>query len=260
MLWGSHVIVDAVLIVGLTVAVSLLMLWVVRSLVPHDRLTPHNEVSGFVYAVIGVIYAVILGFVVISVWEQYQNAETNARMEADAVGDLYRLAGGLPDPSRQQIQDAVVGYANAVVDEEWAAMHDGTAPSQQAADQTNALWSAHYEVEVASTEDEALYGAALQEMDELSEHRRERLEDASSGMLAIMWWVMIGGGLLTVLFPCLFGVENGLVHALIIGTLAASIGLMLFVVYNLNHPYRGDVSVQPDALELVLRQIAALGQ
>jgi hypothetical protein len=260
MLGSSHVIVDAVLIIGLSVAISLFVLWLVRRIVTHDQLTPHNEVSGFVYAVIGVIFAVILGFVVISVWEQYQDAESNSRQEADAVGDIYRIAEGLPDPARAQMQDAVVGYANAVIDIEWDAMHDGTAPSQEAVEQANALWTSFYSVSVSSPKDQEIFAAALQELDFLSEHRRERLEDATSSLLSIMWWVMIGGGLLTVLFPCLFGVENGLVHALIIGTLAASIGLLLFVIYELNHPFSGDVHVQPDAMELVLRQIGAMGQ
>ncbi len=260
MVGSSHVIVDAVLIIGLSIAISLFVLWLVRRLVTHDRLTPHNEVSGFVYAVIGVIYAVILGFVVISVWEQYQDAESNSRQEADAVGDIYRIAEGLPGTARQQMQDTVVGYANAVIDIEWDAMHDGTAPSQEAVTQADALWNAFYGVEVSSPQDQEMFAAALAELDSLSEHRRERLEDATSGLLSIMWWVMIGGGLLTVLFPCLFGVENGLVHALIIGTLAASIGLLLFVVYDLNHPFSGDVHVQPEAMKLVLQQINAVKQ
>jgi hypothetical protein len=73
-------------------------------------------------------------------------------------------------------------------------------------------------------------------------------------MLGIMWAVMIGGGILTVLFPCMFGVENGLAHALIIAILATSIGLMLLIVYDLNNPFRGDVHIQPDGFRLVLEQ------
>jgi hypothetical protein len=60
--------------------------------------------------------------------------------------------------------------------------------------------------------------------------------------------------ILVVLFPCLFGVENGLVHSLIVATLAATLGLMLVLAYELNHPFRGDVRVQPDAFEQVRDQ------
>jgi len=130
MFGSAELVVMAIVIVGLSVGAALIVLWLVRRLISHDRLTPHNEVSGFVYAVIGVIYAVILGFVVVSVWEQFRDAESNARQEADAAKNLYRLAEGLPQPSRQAIQPAVIDYAGAVVDDEWPAMADGTPLSQ----------------------------------------------------------------------------------------------------------------------------------
>lgn len=249
-----NLVVTTIGIVGLSVVVSLLALWLVRKAVPHHRLTPHNEVSGFVYAVIGVIYAVIIAFVVISVWEQYRAAEVNARHEADAIGNLYRIAEGLPEPSRQAIQTAALDYVTVVVDEEWPKLRDGDRIGEEGLDNTDALWSAVYEVETTTPEQEQLYAAALDQIDELSAYRRERLADAESGVLSILWVVMIGGGILTVLFPCLFGVENRLVHSLIIATLAATIGLLLVTVYELNHPFQGEVHVQPDGFELVLEQ------
>jgi hypothetical protein len=186
MVGSGHLVVVALVTIGLSVGVSLLVLWVIRRTVPYDRLTPHNEVSGFVYSVIGVIYAVILSFVVISVWEQYSDAETNTRQEADAVGNLYRIAGGLPQPSRQALQQAAIAYAVAVVNKEWRAMDEGTAPSQQAVDQMDTLWSALYTVEPSTATDEQLYAAALKQMDALSGHRQERLEAAESGLLSLM--------------------------------------------------------------------------
>ena len=255
MLESFHVVVDAVIILGLSVSVSLLLLWVVRSLVPAERLRPHNEVSGFVYAVIGVIYAVILGFVVITVWEGFQDAETTARLEATAVRDLYRISEGLPEPSGQEMQEALVAYASAVISEEWPAMTDGVTSGAQSMDEIDGLWAVIYDIEATTPAEEGLYASALEQLLSLSNHRRERLEDAESGLLVMMWAVMIGGAVLTVLFPCLFGVENGLVHSLIIATLAASIGLLLFVVYDLDRPYEGDMYVRPDGMTLVLEQL-----
>ena len=260
MLGSFDVMVDALVIVGLSVGVSELVLWLVRRAIPHGRLAPHNEVSGFVYAAIGVLYAVILGLVMITVWEEYSDAESNARQEADTVGNLYRIAEGLPQPSQQAVQGAALSYANAVVGAEWRAMHEGTAPHQQAVDQVDILWSTLYTVEATTPAEEQLHAAGLDQMVDLSAHRRERLEDADAELLGIMWAVMIGGGMLTVLFPCLFGVENGLVHALIIGTLATTIGLLLFSVYELNHPFQGVVHVQPEGFVLVLEQFSPAGR
>jgi hypothetical protein len=256
----SSIVLDAVIIVGISVAISMAVLWTIRWAIPHERLTPHNEVSGFVYAVIGVIYAIILGFAVITVWEHYNEAKSDAHAEANAVANIYRIASGLPEPSRGEIQDASLAYVSTVAEKEWAAMDDGTAPVQQAVDDINTLWSSFDSVALTTSAEEALYAEGLNQLSELSSLRRERLEDNDAALLGIMWGVVVGGAILTVLFPCLFGVESRLVHSLIIGTLAASIGLLLLLTYDLNYPFNGDVAIGPGAFERVLEQFSAEGQ
>lgn len=255
-----HPAVDAVVIIGLSVIVSLLVLWIVRRVVPHERLKPHNDVSGFVYAAIGVMYAVVLGFAVISVWEEYRDAESDANQEANAVGSIYRLATGFPEPSRQGIQQTALTYTTAVIEEEWPSLVRGSGPSPVAASSLDQLWASFYDVEFSTAQEAALYAEGLDQLDRLAGLRRERLADAEGGLLGIMWGVLIGGAVLTVLFPCAFGVENGLVHALIIATLAATLGLLLFLTYDLNHPFRGDVHVQPDGFTRLLEQFAPAAQ
>ena len=39
-----------------------------RRVVGVEVLERHNEVAGFIYAVLGVVYAVLLGFAAITVW------------------------------------------------------------------------------------------------------------------------------------------------------------------------------------------------
>ncbi len=249
-----HPAVDAVVIVGLSVVVSLLVLWTVRRVVPHEKLKPHNDVSGFVYAAIGVLYAVVLGFAVISVWEQYREAEANASEEANAVGNIYRLATGLPEPSRGVMQQTALAYAAAVIDDEWASLVRGDGPSALAASNLDQLWLSFQEAPITTPKEAAVYAQGLEQLDTLAGLRRERLVQAEGGLLPIMWGVLLGGAVLTVLFPCAFGVESRLVHSLVIATLAATLGLLLFLTYDLNHPFRGDVHVQPDGFIRVLEQ------
>lgn len=251
-----HAFVDAVLIIGTSVLLSLLVLWIVRWTISHERLTPHNEVSGFVYAVVGVIYAVILGFAVISVWEDFTAAEADANAEANAVGNVYRVAGGLPEQSRQTIRQTVLAYAITVVDEEWPGMTRGSGGSVAALDQIDQLWDAFYLVEPTTQDEAELYAEGLDQLDQLTSLRRVRLEAADGGLLGIMWGVMIVGAALTVLFPCLFGVESGLVHSLIITILSATLGLLLFLAYDFNHPFHGDIHVEPDGFIRVIEQFS----
>ena len=104
------------------VIVALLGLAIVRRTVSHERLAQHTEIAGYVYAVIGVIYAVILAQVVIAAWGEYRDARAVADDEANAVLNLARLAQVWSDEDRLRVEDALSAYAGSVVDVEWPAM------------------------------------------------------------------------------------------------------------------------------------------
>src|SRR5918992_1402094 len=97
----------------------------VQRLVPHEKRQEHNDVAGFLYAVVGVVYAVLLALLVIAVWEQYQRARETVESEANAVADIAWLAHRLPETERYQLQEDARSYAEEVVDKEWPLMEQG---------------------------------------------------------------------------------------------------------------------------------------
>jgi hypothetical protein len=251
----GHAFVDALVIVGVSVLISLSVLKLVRRTVPHHVLMPHNDVAGFVYATIGVAHAVVLAFILIATWEQFDSAKANADHEADAVEDLYNLAEGLPDPSHQAIQAVLLDYAHTVVNDEWPAMTHRTDPSPEAEEQVAKLWQAFRATKPENPTQQAIYQESLTRLNNFTNLRQERLIDSRGGILDVMWFVLIAGAALTVLFPCVFGVENGRIHALIITALATSLGLLLFLTYDLNHPFQGDIHVQPVGFHQLLDEL-----
>jgi hypothetical protein len=62
--------VYGVLVVGGVCLAALAGLELVQRLVPAVSRKQHNDVAGFIYAALGVIYAVVLALVVIAVWEE----------------------------------------------------------------------------------------------------------------------------------------------------------------------------------------------
>src|SRR3712207_2325127 len=97
----------------------------VQRLVPAQKRQEHNDVAGFLYAVVGVVYAVLLALLVIAVWEQYRSANETAESEANAVADIAWLAHRLPEPERHVLQEDARSYAQEVVDNEWPLMEQG---------------------------------------------------------------------------------------------------------------------------------------
>jgi hypothetical protein len=102
------------LIIVAAVLLALLGLVLVRRTVPSDRLAQHTDDVGYVYAVIGVIYAVLLAQVVVAAWQEYQDARTVVDDEANAVLNLARLAQVWPGEDRERVEDALSAHAQHV--------------------------------------------------------------------------------------------------------------------------------------------------
>ena len=67
-------VVFGVLVVFAGCLAAVAGLELVQRLVPHEKRQEHNDVAGFLYAVVGIVYAVLLALLVIAVWEQFQKA------------------------------------------------------------------------------------------------------------------------------------------------------------------------------------------
>ena len=118
-----------VLLIGLTTLIAGVAPVIVRSRMGLDRLRTNNEVAGFKFATIGVLYAVLLGFAVIVVWGKFSEAENNVSQEAGAATTIYRIANGIGGDSGTTLREAVTGYLKAAIAEDWPAMERGNAES-----------------------------------------------------------------------------------------------------------------------------------
>jgi len=108
------------------------------------------------------------------------------------------------------------------------------------------------DLEARTNSEQALYLQGQEYVHNLNDARRDRLVDAEEGLPAMLWVVLVLGGVIVVGFTYLFGLENTLVHTLMVGALASIISLALFTVAALDYPFGRGVQVGPDAFEQVL--------
>jgi hypothetical protein len=248
-------------VVGGTCLVALAGLEVVQRLVPAESRQPHNDVAGFIYAALGVIYAVLLALVVIAVWEEYEAASVTVEQEANAAADIFWLAHRLPEPRGTHIQELVRSYAEEVVHREWPLMEQGQTPLMSQQRGTPAGWTLIDDIrqdiqnfEPRTKGEEQLYAEGLDQVDTLSDARRMRLVAAEEGVPGVLWAVLIFAGIAAIGFTYLFGLENTWAHRLMVLTLAAVIGLVLFTIGALEHPFSGGARIGTGAFELVLER------
>ena len=136
------VLVGTVIMVA-TVVVSLVGLRGVRRRVPHQVMVPHNNVAGIVYSTIGITFAVVLGFMVIAVWQQFRDAQAHADSEANAAADIARLSAWFPAADTEAVRGAVRAYVESVVADEWPAMAREEAPAPATDALLDELWATY---------------------------------------------------------------------------------------------------------------------
>jgi hypothetical protein len=253
--------VYGVFVVGGTCLVALAGLEVVQRLVPATSRQRHNDVAGFIYAALGVIYAVLIALVVIAVWEEYDAASVTVEQEANALAEIFWLAHRLPEPEGSHIQELARSYAHEVVDKEWPLMEQGQAPLMTQTQGTPAGWTLIDEIRANLQEfqpqtpaDEQLYAEGLDQVQRLADARRMRLVAAEEGIPGVLWAVLIFGGVAAIGFTYLFGLANTWAHRLMVFTLAAVIGLVLFTIGALEHPFSGGARIGTEAFDLILER------
>src|ERR1700722_11970965 len=117
-------------VVLLVVGISLGLFVVMDRVWPWDKRHEHNDVTGWQLGILGTTYAVILGFMLYAVWTDFDTATQNVEMEANSLTNLYRLADGLPDASRTEVQKLAREYAVKVISDDWPEMERGGVPRE----------------------------------------------------------------------------------------------------------------------------------
>jgi hypothetical protein len=212
----------------------------------------HNDVAGFIIAVVGVIYAVLLAFVVIITWENFSAAEGVVGDEASALRSIYRESAAFPEEARGRLHDDVRRYAEAAIDQEWPAMKRGQAGDPSVAGVLDQMSDHLTHLTVTTPVQQEYVGAEAARFNDLVSARSQRLDFVTGGVPAVLWIALVAGAVVTIGFATIFGLRSVGLHVLITASLATVIGVLLFVAVVINHPFGGDVVVKPHSLERVL--------
>ncbi len=239
-------------VVGSGIALALAGLLVTRRVLPRERLAPHHDMTGAEFQVVGTIYAVLLAFVVITVWQHHNGITTTVEEEAANLLELRRDATQYPESVAGPLVAALRAYAEAVVDDEWDAMsHGGESPRARAA--FDDVWRLYRALPVGDFRELAAQGETLRRMNDLAENRNLRLLRARSKIPPVLWVALLGGAALTVGFSYFFGVSNLRLHMLTTATFAGTIALFIFVIVVLEAPFTRAGSVSREPFLRVLR-------
>lgn len=237
--------------VAIVVGLSVGGLIVFRKAVSHTRLESANEVSGQVFELAGVLYAVLVAFVVVVVWEQFGDAENATEKEASAIADLLRDSPAIPAAYRSEVQRSLLSYTDDVINDEFPRMRRGETIEEES-EHTTEIWDAFLKVQPETRNEIAFLDHDIVKLNDLSENRKLRVSTAEAVIPGELWVLLLGGGAVVMAFTFLFGTRDLLIHACVVGLTAALMGFVMYLIFALEHPFVGALSVKPDSYVNVL--------
>jgi len=244
------------LLVAVSVALSLLLLWQLRRIWPPQSRKPHNDLIGWQIGFLGTSYAVIVAFMLSGVWSAYQSAETNVEVEANSLILLHRMANGMSAASCTQLKSLARRYADAAITEEWPAMSKGV-PDDSGARLIQNMWKVVLQGPNHTPHEEVVLNRVITELASLAEHYRVRQLQSRSRLPGLFWLVLIAGGAVTIGYTCLLGVESRRMHFIQVGTTSFVIALILVTIADVDQPFRGGIHVSPDPFQMALKTFDA---
>jgi amino acid transporter len=217
----------------------------------------NNGAAGQVFTIVGGLHAVLMAFVLISLFDSVTVAREGTHQEADSLVAATWAADSLPESTRIQVHDVSRAYAVTVAEQEWPSMREGRAVADTGWAQLDQLRQIVARSVPADDWQAARKADASDQLWQVYQARQVRLAEAgSSGVDQVVWFALILGSLISVLLANLFGGTRLVAHLILVSTLAGTITLLLFAIYELQNPFSGGANIGPDAYTAALARLA----
>jgi hypothetical protein len=240
-----------VVIVAGTILVALAASFLARRMIPRDPLERSQDAVSVMFSAVGVLYTVLLAFLVVLVWEQFNAAQEQAEHESTKISNLLRDAVPFPTPARQAIQCRLIIYTHSVVDDEWDTMANGES-SPETRQKYERIWAGYYGFHPRTERQHDFYTESISKLNELGEERRLRLISSAASIPWVMWVLLVVGAVITIAYLYLFAIPDAFLQHVMIGSVAGLLAFILFMILALDHPFAGDVKVTPDAYQAIV--------
>jgi hypothetical protein len=243
-----QLVVLGILVIGVSALYALTGVFLVRRGMRGHVQEGHNDVLVPLFLTAGTLYAVLLAFLVIAVWESYGAAKDNAAEEASTLATLYRQTNGLPTAQQRELRGLLREYTEAVAVDEWPIQAATGGASPRARKAIGDMYRAYGTMppQVASS---PIAQEFLQTLRTVAADRNRRTLQAGERLPGVLWLGLLLGGAIAVGMSFLLYMEVTWLHVLATGMMAAVIGTMLFITLLLDSPFSGPLALQPDSFE-----------
>jgi hypothetical protein len=208
-----------------------------------------NDLVGYALGAFGVFYGLLLGLLAVATYQNSWNVGETVSREAASLAALYRDVSAYPEPIRSDLKKRLQDYTRFVIDKAWPAQRKGQI-AQGSVKMMDEFQQVLTQFEPSTKGQEALHAETLRQYNDMILLRRMRIDSVGVGIPGVMWYVVAVGAIINTLLILCFRVRFD-IHLVIGGVLSFFVGVVIFLVAAMDHPFRGEVSIGPDSFELI---------
>ena len=239
----AHSLWLIVVIVGGNMLFAAVGVLAARRFKATNQAKSHHQVAGYFLGVVGILYSLVLGLLIANLQGKFDRAAVEAQVESNSCSDLWNFTRGLPQAERHRMRLSIKNFYTAAQNESW----DKTAISGKeirGAVFYSKMWQELMSYQPDGERENSCYQSCLSAMQDLSDARTYRTSFGNHTLPPIVWWMLVIGGALIVVFTYMFFVQTLATQLLITSCVAGIIALNLFLVNTFEHPYRRDLNLQ----------------
>jgi uncharacterized membrane protein len=231
-----------IVIVGGVVAASLVGLFLSRRYLAQWRNTADGPVVAAVATMVMTLFALVLAFAVVTLYDQYNGASDSVTGEATDLAQIVRDSATFPPAAQQKIDGAVKAYILEVRDHEFKLMHDGK-EDDAASDRLQDIFTAFEGYNPQTTAQVGFYNSAITELNDAVTERRARLEAVDAALPSAFAALLALSALVSILTTFFLSTENTTLEVVLVSSVAVIVGAGLLTALLLQYPFSGSVAV-----------------
>jgi len=242
----------ALFVFVVTALIAAAVYFVVMSLAVGERRGAFKAFSPGMLPPMGLLFALIVGFLAAQVWSDAGRAQEAVNQEASALRSVVLLVHAFPGEPETRMDALVRRHIRKAADEEWPAMaHQRATLTVIPAPLAEGLQLAiglSPRTEGQKTAQRELVDSLQSALDA----RRQRIILSESSVNWVKWTGVILVALLTLIAIAFVHSDNRLTAALAMGIFAAAVSVSLMLIAAQERPFRGEFAVRPDVLIQVM--------
>jgi hypothetical protein len=201
---------------------------------------------------LGIIFGLLVGFVAVQVWNDFDRAKLAVATEASALRGVVILAESVPEEQKAKLRHLVNRHIEEAVTKEWGSMAKRRLTMARLPTHLIDALSLTLAFQPADETQRTVQREIISDLHRALESRRQRIVVSQSSVSVVKWAAILLQALCALVAIAMVHSDNRLTCAIALTIFATGIAVSVLLIAAYSRPFTGEISVRPDLLQQVI--------